>query len=279
MTETDLSNNSQLLAVAKTALFVPGVRPERFDKARNSGADLAIFDLEDSVLEQDKSQALENVLVALQSDSDSDGCGIVVRVNSNRLAIELPEIVRLAPSNTNLLGIMLPKAEHASDIPELSNGLQYIAIIESALGVKNVFDIAQHPHVQKLAFGSMDFAAEMDSHSAALHDFARAQILLASKVAGISKPWDTPSAHITDLAAVESEARHAKSLGFGGKLVIHPAQIASVNKAFEVTAAEIEWAKKVLETSTGATQLDGQMVDRPITLQAERILKMAGIEF
>lgn len=262
--------SKELVEFARSALFVPGTKPERFGKARNSGADLAIFDLEDSVLPSDKDLALENILVALKNNVA--GSGIVVRVNSDRLATELPVLLALYGLNPDFVGILLPKVENLAEIPSLPEGIAGIAIIESSLGLRNAYDIASHPSISKLAFGGMDFAAETGSQSPIVHDYARVQILTASLAAGISSPWDSPAGHIEDLSKVLVEAEHARTLGFGGKMAIHPAQIESIHKAFEVTQAEIEWAEAILKVDTGAGKVDGQMVDRPILLQAQRIL-------
>ncbi|MDP4756514.1 MAG: CoA ester lyase [Aquiluna sp.] len=267
---------SPIITSARSALFVPGVRPERFQKARTSGADLAILDLEDSVLDSEKSLALENVLAEVMAN-DQEGCPFVVRVNSDRLLIELPELLEASARNNSFVGIVLPKAEHSAAIPNLPDHLSFIAIVESALGVQNVQEIAHHESVAKLAFGGMDFAAEMASHSPVVHDYARVQILMASIVAGKSRPWDSPSAHIQDVSAVLSEAKHARDLGFGGKLAIHPAQLPAVHDAFAVTEQEIAWARSVLESEAGASQINGQMVDKPILLQAQGILRRAGL--
>lgn len=226
---------------ARSALFVPGNRPERFSKARTSGADLAILDLEDSVLEQDKSQALANVLTALETDSQ--GCPVVVRVNSDRLNVEIPSLINTATKNSALVAIMIPKVESPRSIPDLPQHLSFVAIIESALGMRHVFEIAAHPQISKLAFGGMDYAAELASSSPIVHDHARVQILLASVAAGKSGPWDSPSGLIHDLDGVLAEARHAKEMGFAGKLAIHPAQLESIHQAFAVSEAEIEWEK------------------------------------
>jgi len=265
--------SNELVDFTRSALFVPGTKPERFGKARNSGADLAIFDLEDSVLASEKDLALENIIAALKHQSS--GAGIVVRVNSDRLAIELPVLLPLVGLNPDFVGIVLPKVENLAEIPSLPDGLSGIAIIESSLGLRKAYDIASHPSITKLAFGGMDFAAETGSQSPIVHDYARVQILTASLAAGISRPWDSPSGHIEDLSKVGLEADHAKALGFGGKMAIHPAQIESIHKAFEVTQAEIEWAEAILKVETGAAKVNGQMVDRPIMLQAESILKRA----
>ena len=267
----------EALDLARTALFVPGVRPERFDKARQSGADLVILDLEDSVLDADKDTALSNVLEALKTNLLSEGCPLIVRVNSDRLPKEISPLIEASKANPNLIAILVPKVELSSNLPELPKNLSLIGIVESGLGLKNVNELAGDPRVNKLAFGGMDFAAEMGSHSPVLHDHARVTILLASVTAGISRPWDSPSADIKNLEAVLAEAKHASDLGFGGKLVIHPSQVGPVHQGFEVSAEKIEWARTVLSSTEGAAQVQGQMVDKPVILQAKGILKRAGL--
>jgi citrate lyase subunit beta/citryl-CoA lyase len=265
------------LGDSRTALFVPGISPARFEKARHSGADLVILDLEDSVLRNDKELALANVLDALKTNLLSEGCPLIVRVNSDRVVDELPSLIEASHANPNLIAIMFPKVELLENLPELPQNLSLIGIVESGLGLKNVDEIAAHPRVHKLAFGGMDFAAEMGSHSPALHDHARVRILLASVTAGISRPWDSPSVHIEDLGIVLNEAKHACDLGYAGKMIIHPAQIGPVHEAFEVSDEKIEWARNVLSSTEGAVKVGGQMVDRPVVLQAEGILKRAGL--
>jgi citrate lyase subunit beta/citryl-CoA lyase len=267
----------EALDLARTALFVPGVRPERFEKARQSGADLVILDLEDSVLDADKDTALSNVLEALKTNLMSEGCPLIVRVNSDRLSKEIPLLIEASKTNPSLIAILVPKVELTSNLPEIPKNLSLIGIVESGLGLKNVNELAGDPRVHKLAFGGMDFAAEMGSNSPVLHDHARVNILLASVTAGISRPWDSPSADIKNLDAVLAEAKHASDLGFGGKLVIHPAQVEPVHQGFEVSTEKIEWARTVLASTEGAAQVQGQMVDKPVILQAKGILKRAGL--
>jgi citrate lyase beta subunit len=265
----------EAVAYARSALFVPGTKPERFSKARHSGADVAIFDLEDSVLTSEKEIALENIVSALTYGPLDGGCQVVVRLNSDRLNIELPKLLPICGQNPDFVGIVLPKVEQALAIPTLPAALSCVAIIESSLGLRNAFEIASHPSISKLAFGGMDFAAETGSQSAIVHDYARVQILTASLAAGISRPWDSPSGHIEDLTKVAAESIHAKELGFGGRMAIHPAQINPIHDAFAVTDAELQWAEAILQVQTGAGKVAGQMVDRPVMLRAQNILDRA----
>lgn len=266
-----------VLEAATTALFVPGDRPERFLKARDSKADLVIIDLEDSVSEESKSGALKNVVIALQEGTDESGLSAIVRVNADRLAVELPALLELSrvPGN-GLLGVMVPKVESPDDVPELNGELQVIALVETALGIENALEIARNPNVVRLAFGGVDFAAQLGSKHKALHEYVKSRLLIASAAAQIAAPLDSPATEIRDLQIVADEAIESYGLGFGGKLCIHPAQVEVVALAFRPSESEIQWARKVIESGNQTGIVVGQMVDKPVYEQAVRILKRAG---
>jgi citrate lyase subunit beta / citryl-CoA lyase len=179
--------------------------------------------------------------------------------------------------------IMLPKCESAGDVAALLSRLptrvNVIALVESAKGLLAAQSIASAPGVARLAFGSLDYMADLDIpvDSPAL-DFAAAHIVVASRAAGLP----TPLAGVTpdlDAARVGADMAHARTLGFGAKMCIHPVQIAAVRAALAPSASEISWAQKVMlawrDASSGAIQVDGKMVDRPVVLKAERIAAMA----
>jgi citrate lyase subunit beta/citryl-CoA lyase len=139
--------------------------------------------------------------------------------------------------------------------------------------VAAICELARVAGVARLAFGaldlSLDLGVEVDSE---VVRFAQAQVVLMSRAAGLAAPLDTPSVDITDLDAVAAAARLSRSRGFGGKLCIHPAQLAAVRAAFRPTEAEARWAERILAASQeNASQVDGQMVDRPILERARRI--------
>ena len=130
---------------------------------------------------------------------------------------------------------------------------------------------------QLLAFGSIDFCADLGcAHTRAALSAARCEIVLASRLAGIGAPLDGVTTAIDDAAAIESDARHARELGFGGKLLIHPRQVAPALAGLMPDAAEIEWARRVVAAADGASRVDGAMVDAPVRLRAEAILSRAG---
>ena len=274
---------AEIVAAAVTALFVPGDRPERFAKAAGSGADVVIIDLEDAVALSDKPMALASTADALARG----GVRALVRVNPVDSATHNTEITALLAltdwPHHGLLGIVVPKAEQPASVAglraSLPKDLALVPLVESAVGLVNALGLAQVSGVTRLAFGAIDFSLDVNADSAdRFLDHARSGLVLASRAAGIAAPLDTPATEIRDEDAVAASARLARNFGFGGKLCIHPAQIAAVNAAFLPSQAEIEWARSVVGAEGGAAQVDGQMIDRPVTERAKRILAAAGKE-
>lgn len=263
-----------IVSNAVTALFVPGDRPERFHKAYTSGAHIIIIDLEDAVREENKATALENIRAALTPGEAR--ISAVVRINKERISTELPALLELAATPGNgLLGIMIPKVEHPQDIPPDLGGLPIIALVETALGIENISAIARAEGLTRLAFGAVDFAADMQSSHDSIIGYAQTRILLSTQAAGLSPAMDSPSVEISDLEKVSQDSRHAYALGFGGKLCIHPAQLAAVELGFAPSEKEILWAKEVISVEGGAHQIQGKMVDLPVIERAKRILRGA----
>lgn len=277
------ATGADTVASADTALFVPGDRPERFAKAAAAGAGVVIIDLEDAVAPDAKAGALAAVLEALAPG----GVQALVRVNpveSQYYDAETTALLAGAEApGSGLLGIVVPKAEGAGALRQLRadmpKHLALVPLVESALGVVNALELARVPGVTRLAFGAIDFALDIDADGGdRFLDHARAQLVLASRAAGIAAPLDSPSTDIKDAGKVADSARLARNFGFGGKLCIHPAQLPAVRGAFAPTQADVEWALSVIGAEGGAVQVDGQMIDRPVTERAKRILQRAGRE-
>ncbi|MBX3563539.1 MAG: CoA ester lyase [Sphingomonas sp.] len=252
---------------ARTLLFVPGDRPERFSKARGSGAQAIVLDLEDAVLPAAKDAARHAVF-----DWLGQAKGSIVRINGAETPWFEHDIAAVAQSTAS--AIMLPKADadalHARSWPK-----PVIALIESAEGLATARVVAQHPDVKRLAFGALDFALDLDfiGPDTALDGF-RLELVIASRLAGIAAPIDGVSVMIDDEASVFEDARRARSLGFAGKLCIHPRQLEAVSRAFHPSVEEIAWARQVVGTDTtrGAAKIEGTMIDEPVRRRAARIL-------
>ncbi|KAB0265010.1 HpcH/HpaI aldolase/citrate lyase family protein [Microvirga brassicacearum] len=252
-------------------LFVPGDRPGRFIKAGLSGADAVLIDLEDAVPPVAKSQAREG-LRALQPLA----VPTFVRVNAPTTEWfgEDVEVVGFLP----LAGIVVPKAESAGDLrglrERLAPGQSIIALIETAEGLANVREIARADGALRLAFGSIDFCADLGcAHTREALLFARAEIVLASRSGNLLPPLDGVTAETKNPELVESDARHASDLGFGGKLCIHPRQIKPAFAGFAPLESQLAWAREVLAVpDLGAVALNNQMIDAPVRERARRIL-------
>ena len=257
----------------RTLLFVPGNRPDRFDKAAACGADAVILDLEDAVAPDAKAQARDSVANWLSPERE-----VLVRVNGAETSWFHDDIaMALAPG---VAGIVLPKVERmdAGFIAACAAAQKAILpMIESAVGLSNVGQIVLADGVQRLIFGSLDFQQDMGIDGDDLELLAyRSQLVLVSRLAGLAAPVDGVSATLHDSELLRASALRARRQGFGGKLCIHPAQIGVVNAVFAPSEQELSWARQVLEAAErfkgAAVAVDGAMVDRPLILKARAIL-------
>lgn len=248
-------------------LFVPADRPDRFAKAAASGADAVILDLEDAVSPDAKDVAR----CALTADFTD--LPVVVRVNAPGTPWHHADLA--AAARLPIAAIMVPKVESAAELVQLSPAGPLIALIETARGIDAVRSIARSGRAIRLAFGSVDYAADLGcEHMPEALAAARAEIVLASRLAGLAAPLEGVTVELAE-ELTAANARRARALGFGGKMAIHPRQIRWIVAAFTPAAAEIEWAQRVLASGEGATMVDGAMVDAPVRSRARAILERA----
>ena len=254
-------------------LFVPASRPERFDKALGSGADAVIVDLEDAVAPADKDAARAALAAWLDPAHP-----VLVRINAADTPWFAADLELLARPGVS--AVVLPKAEHPDDVVVASRaggGLAVLPLIESALGFEQRRALARADRVERLIFGHIDFQADLNMRATEeeLLPF-RTALVLASRLAGIAAPIDGVCTAIDDAELLQADALRARRLGFGGKLCIHPRQVAVVNRCFAPSAEEVAWAQRVIaaDTASGgaAVAVDGKMVDRPVVLRAQAIL-------
>lgn len=260
-----------------TYLFVPGDRPERYTKALASGADRVIIDLEDAVTAQNKTAARDAV-----KSADLDWSRIIIRINdvtSSHFEFDASALRRL-PVQT----IMVPKADGQTCLQRVDDAFDNRrALIPQIETVKSLFslpEILSASNVYRVAFGHLDFAMDLGSgtdQQAMLH--ARSQIVLHSRLANKAAPLDSVTPDFRDVAACRRDAEAARNLGFGGKLLIHPAQVTPVAAVFAPSAEEIEWARRVIaaisDGGRGAVAVDGKMIDKPVEEAALRVLQRA----
>ena len=262
----------------QTYLFVPGNRPERFAKALAAGADRVIMDLEDAVAPADKVAARTAIAEWLAGSALDARHKVLIRINDDATVWHAQDLALIRAVQAPC--VMLPKCEAAAQVAavlaQLANNATVLPLIETARGMLTLPEIAAAYGVARLAFGALDYMADLDipADSLAL-DYAAAHIAIASRAAGLASPVAgvTPA---LDAACVTEDMLHARSLGFGAKMCIHPSQVAAVRAALAPSTAELAWAQRVLQawqaSSAGAIQLDGKMIDLPVVRKAERIL-------
>lgn len=281
------------MLVGRTLLFVPGDRPDRIGRAIASDADAVAVDLEDAVAPEAKAEAREGVPGAVEAAAARDGLFLRINpVDGPDFADDLATVATLLP---RLAGVLLPKVEDARAVHRLDallGGLEAAAhvphgattllpIVETARGVLAAPAIAAaSPRVATLLFGTLDLAADLGVTPTVegrelLH--ARSQVVLATAAAGLPGPLDGPHADLDDTDGLVRASVLARDLGFTGKVVLHPRQLAPVQEAFAPTEAELARARQILaaakESGTGAFRLpDGTFVDAPVLRRAAALL-------
>jgi citrate lyase subunit beta/citryl-CoA lyase len=278
----------------RSKLFVPGSRPELFEKALASRADGVSFDLEDAVAESAKSAARHQLATFLGQLPHTEKT-LVVRINGLDSAHYLADLEALAGTRVDIVN--LPKVESAAQILQLVADLERIermapsaanirilANIESPRGLRLAADIAcAHPRVMGLQLGFADLLEPLgiNRREATVIRQIQLSVRMAAGEANIAA-YDAAFAAIKDPQAYREEARYARGLGFTGKSCIHPTQIDMANEAFMPSAEEIDRAQRFVAAAdeaeaagVGAYQVDGQMVDGPFVVRARMILDQA----
>jgi Citrate lyase beta subunit len=284
----------------KAFLYVPGSDLHKIEKAAGLGADCVVLDLEDGVAEESKGEARQIVAFALQN-VDFGSSEKLVRVNGYPSGRTVDDLAVVLPAHPD--GIVLPKVDRVEQIQRIDDAmmkaeatsgwqpgsLTLIAIVESALGMVNLEAICRLSEsvqrLQGLVFGAEDFTADMGATrtpEALELLYARSRLVMYASAFGL-QAIDLVTVNFRDAEVLEREAHQGAQMGYSGKQVIHPAQIAPVQQAFTPSEKEIEAATRLIEEARrnaaagkGAFTLDGQMVDRPVIRRAESILARAG---
>ena len=268
--------------IARSMLFVPGDRPERFGKAVASGADAICIDLEDAVAPASKALARQYAVDYLSQRTS--GPLVCIRINSLRTADGLRDLLALVDS-VPAYAILLPKAQSpdelrlATDVCGGPGRQRWIPLIESAAGLTKACEIASAPDLVALMFGGADFSIDIGSEfnweALAL---ARQTLVCAAALSKLSS-IDVPFLGIGDLAGLHEETRRAANLGFTCKAAIHPSQVATIHHAFAPPEARLATARRIVEayesSSGGVVSVDGTMVDGPVLEAARRTLSRA----
>jgi len=280
----------------RSKLFVPGSRPELFEKAVNSAADAVSFDLEDAVAPDRKDEARASVVSFLRGRNSASRKIAIVRVNAISTAWFAEDIEAVAGAAPDVIN--LPKVESAADVRMAveaitraeeacghSNKMRVLANIETPKGLRLAAEIAAaDPRVIGLQLGLADLFLPLgiDRRDVTALQFVRIAVRLAAGEARIPA-YDAALLDIRNLEACREEAESARRLGFAGKSCLHPSQIAIVNEAFAPRADEVEYAVKVsaaardaAERGVQAFMLDGQLIDAPVIAHARAVAEAAG---
>jgi citrate lyase subunit beta/citryl-CoA lyase len=279
----------------RSKLFVPGSRPELFAKALAGAADALSFDLEDSVVADQKEEARHAIASFMQESAGEHNKVVIVRVNAGESGLLESDISAMVVPGIHVIN--LPKIESAKDVLEavelveaaedkasMKIPIRLLANIETPKGLRNAYEIATaHPRLMGLQIGFLDMSRACGFESGnrtALND-VRMKVRLAASEAGIAA-FDGAYANVKDQDGFRAEAEEARSFGITGKSCIHPSQIALANEVFAPGSKAIEAASRIVkaasletEKGTGAFLFEGKMVDKPVIEQAQALLNRA----
>ncbi len=261
-----------------TQLFVPGNRPERFDKACSASADLVTIDLEDAVGVKDKDVTRENVLEWL---SKTEHKHVSLRINAVDTDFGKADIQALAASELSLPYLMIPKVETKADMDKLGSLLPeeigpFFPIIETAQALLNSREIFSSHRVRLAMFGSVDFSADINSEiSWDAHLYARSHLITCAAAEDVTL-FDAPHIDVKNLEDCKQSTRKAKALGFHARSAIHPMQLSVIKEALYPTDAEIAYAKEIIAAYEAAdgnvVLLNGKFVEEPVIKKARKTL-------
>ncbi|GGH66616.1 CoA ester lyase [Comamonas phosphati] len=275
---------STLLHNACTFLFVPANRPERLAKALASGADMVIADWEDAVAPDDKPAARIALEAALQPLSAPERGRLLVRINAGGTPWfddDVQALARLVAAGA--AGAVVPKAESAAVLQQIAAAAgprcALVPLVESVAGLDAADALARAPQVARLAFGHLDF--QVDAGMQCSEDESellplRLELVLASRRAGLARPVDGVTTDTQDSVRIQGDTQRALRMGFGAKLCIHPAQVATVNQVFAPSDQAVAHAGAVVQAMQaargGVCTVNGKMVDAPILHMARQTL-------
>lgn len=270
----------------RSLLFVPGLRPDRYAKALDAGADIVCVDLEDAVALDRKAEA-RALTFPLFATSTHPHVERMLRINALSTADGLRDLQALIESDFPPPAIMIPKVRSAEEIQlfdRLLTGraaaIRYCVIIETNQGLERVMEIARaSPRIDALIIGAVDLSADLrcsKTWEALL--YARSRIVHAAASAGIDA-LDVPYLNLDDDAGLREEALASARLGYTGKASIHPDQLPAIHAAFSPDEKAIARAKKIIaafkENTTGLFVVDGELIELPVARSMYRLLAVA----
>ncbi|SFG15374.1 citrate lyase subunit beta / citryl-CoA lyase [Halopelagius inordinatus] len=278
----------------RSLLFSPGDRPKLMRKAPETGADVVCFDLEDAVAPARKDEARDAVRSVLADPEFDPDAEVVVRLTASEFESDLAALLDGDGGDVRLDAVMVPKVGYHEDVRAVADELDargrprpVFALVESARGVLNVSEIAAADPTTAVLFGAEDLAADVGATRTREGTevlYARERVVLAAAAEGVDA-IDTVYTDFEDESGLREATAFGATLGYDGKMAIHPAQVAPINEAFTPDPDRVEWARRVIaarddadEAGRGVFRVDGEMIDAPLVAQAERILDRAGYD-
>tara|TARA_Y100000768_G_scaffold325727_1_gene262821 strand:- start:236 stop:1096 length:861 start_codon:yes stop_codon:yes gene_type:complete len=279
--------NSNKLKVRRSFIFTPGLKPDMFPKAIESGADMVCIELEDGIAINDKDEARNNTIEALKTLEVNSDVELVVRINNQRTKFGLLDLEAFVSSKLKVKALMLPKVKTPDEITFIDDLLtdcnldtDLHVIMETNEALQNIYDIAHaSKRIVALYFGGVDMAAELrvDNKWENLV-YARSKLVHAGASAGLDV-IDVPYLDLENMDGMKKEAELVRNLGFTGKGSIHPKQIKILNQVFTPPEDEILKAKKILEqfnnSNTGLVVIDGKLIEKPVLREMQRKILIA----
>ena len=279
--------NSNKINVRSSFIFTPGLKPEMFPKAIDSGADMVCIELEDGIAIKDKDQARKNTIDALKTLEVKSGVELVVRVNCQRTKFGLLDLEAFISSKLKVKSLMLPKVKTPEEVTFIDDLLtdcnldtDLHVIMETNEALENIYDIAHaSKRIVALYFGGVDMAAELRVENKPENlVYARSKLVHAGASVGVDV-IDVPYLDLENMDGLKKEAEFVKNLGFTGKGSIHPKQINILNEIFTPSQKEISHAKKIIDqfnkSDTGLVVIDGKLIEKPVLREMQRKILVA----
>lgn len=273
----------------RSLLFAPGAKPELLPKLPRAGADAVVIDLEDAVPADAKATARAATAEAVTAlAADHPDLAVLVRVNAVPTDWFEDDLDALPEE---VAGVVVPKLETAAQASRVVSlldargrrDLPLVAGIETAAGVWNIAEVLR-PYARAVYFGAEDYVADLGGVRTPESTevlYARSRVALAARLVGVHA-LDQVVTNFRDDDGFLADARMGRSLGYGGKLCIHPSQVALAHEAFTPSADELDRARALLAAyeagqaeGHAAVAFDGQMVDEPLARQARALLDAA----
>ncbi|GAA3737676.1 HpcH/HpaI aldolase/citrate lyase family protein [Salinactinospora qingdaonensis] len=273
---------AQPATAPRSWLYVPATHPDRIAKALAGPAEAVVVDLEDAVPAAAKEKARATACELATAERP-----YVVRVNHLASPWGTADLAALA--HTPIAGVRLPKVESPDQVREAAAALgearpPLYVLLESALGVERAFEIATaHPQVAGISLGEADLRASLRANSDSALDWSRSRIVTAARAAGLPSPVQSVYTNLSDDDGLRASSEQGRAMGFFGRSVIHPKQVATVHAAYTPSSQERQHAAELLagldtaETAGSSAYLtaDGRFVDPAVVDAARAVLAVA----